>query len=709
MRSPKKILIVNLAGLGDIILSSLSLKAVRQKFSDSKICLLTFRSSESAVINCPYLDKILYVEKNLTLSTIKTLLVLRDYHFDVAINLYNIHSWAGAFKMWLLFLLVGAAQTYGRNTEGRGFFYDVQHKEEYPFKEHDTEVMLKTVEMLTGKADLVKDLELWVPEAQDEIADFFRKNGIQQEDKIICIHPGAVRKSHRWHWRYFADLSDQLAKSGFKIILTGNENEKRLVRRISSKMSQAAIVASGELSLGAFVGLLKKVRLFITNDTAPVHIANCLHIPMVVLSGNSPQAFLPYYGEGTTTLRKDALEKISVGEVVRAAESFLSPAKRLQPVKILHLHTRAIIGGSGANVLLTLKGLPSDQFSAHAAFGIQDRQPVLLDQIKAYAVVHTISHLINKINIFYDLFALFELVVLIKKEKYTIVHTHNSKVGILGRLAAKICRVPVIIHTIHSCEFNYSGIGFIRKRIYILAEKCAIFFTDHLIAISEHLKEEFLKYHIAGAEKISVIYSGIEIEKFRSNGNGQEKRKEFGFDEHDLIIGTVARLEQGKGHEEIIGAVPDVLKQAKNAKFLFVGDGPLRTRLEKMVQDKNLQDCIKFSGLRLDIGEILHMMDIFCFASDYEGMGRAVLEAQAAGKPVVAKAVGGIKNITQNNKTALLSTDQFSFSKALLKLISDPDLRSQMGKEAFKFVDERFAANKMAKDITVIYERFLND
>ena len=154
---------------------------------------------------------------------------------------------------------------------------------------------------------------------------------------------------------------------------------------------------------------------------------------------------------------------------------------------------------------------------------------------------------------------------------------------------------------------------------------------------------------------------------------------------------------------------PRCCRAAKNVKFIFVGDGPLRPHLTELIRSKKLEDHVQLLGLRLDVADILHAIDIFCLASHYEGMGRVILEAQAAGKPVVARAVGGINNITQNNKTAILISQDCDLSSGLSKLISDSHLRAQMGREAFQFVDARFTADKMIRDIGKLYESFLKN
>lgn len=727
MRNRKKILIVNLAGMGDIILSSPAVKNLKEQFPNDDIFFLTFSDNLACVECCPYVTGVFGLDKRLSAQNIKTLFRLRQNRFDQAVNFYNIHTWRGAFKMWLVFSLIAARETFGRNTRGRGFFYRYQLKESGFFERHDSLVMSDVAGLMGAKKE-PHDFELWIKNDGSRLNAYLLENNVLPQDNIICIHPGAARLSHRWPLRQFALVAEYLAKKyQAKIIVTGSPKDHPLAARLQKLTAMPLVNACGRFSLSDLTACLKRCRLLVTNDTGPMHIASLAGTAMVVMSGNSPQAFLPLQTRHTVFLRKElskkpnhfaSLKRISCFEVFEAADLLLKenntmripPQKNSGPVKVLHLHTRAIVGGSSANVLLSIEGLSGDKFTGHFACGKKEAQDVFLNQVTERKIpFHFIGHLQNKIHLIDDLLALFEIIALIRKEKYHIVHTHNSKAGVLGRIAAKICNVGLVVHTIHSCEFNYEGTGFIKRRIFVWAEKLAAFLTDRFIAISEHIKKEFLKHRIAPENRITVIYSGIELERFHTETDRNFKRKELGLSDDDVVVGVVSRLERGKGHDALLRAIPHVLEKNRNAKFLFVGDGPLRYELENFVKNANINGHIILTGLRSDIPEILQSVDVFCSASFYEGMGRAVLEAQAAGRPVVANRSGGIPDIVLDGKTAILAepdNDQ-SLSEALIKLTENKKLRQEMGREAAQFVDGRFSAEKMAGDIGRLYERYL--
>lgn len=376
-------------------------------------------------------------------------------------------------------------------------------------------------------------------------------------------------------------------------------------------------------------------------------------------------------------------------------------------IKVLHIHTRAIIGGSGTNTLLSMAGLPKDRFEAVLACGSEGALPE--EARKKGLRVIIIPHLKNEINPSNDFLALREIISLLKSEDFAIVHTHNSKAGILGRLAARWCRVPVIVHTMHSCVFRYPNLNFFQRSFFYIIEKWTAGFTDKIIAISPTLETIFIESGIAPPEKIATIYSGIGLESFRVATDLVQKKRSLGIAEGELVVGTVSRLAEGKGHKYIIQAIPLIVAQVPHVKFVFVGDGPARFELEDLADQLRVRDKIIFTGERNDVPELLQAFDIFCLVSLYEGMGRVILEAQAAGKPVVATKIGGIPDIVLENKTAFLikPKDSTGLADNLIRLLKDEKLRTEMSQAARGFIDYHFSLQKMVEDIMRVYNELL--
>ncbi|MBN3038759.1 MAG: glycosyltransferase family 4 protein [Candidatus Omnitrophica bacterium] len=377
-------------------------------------------------------------------------------------------------------------------------------------------------------------------------------------------------------------------------------------------------------------------------------------------------------------------------------------------LKVLHIHTRAVIGGSGANTLFTMDGLDKNRFEPILACGPQGG--ALLDEAgKMNLRTEVIPHLANQINFFKDILAFFELKRLIKRERFDIVHTHNSKAGILGRLAARCCRVPIIIHTVHSCVFLYSNLSAFQRKLFYCVEKFAAPFADKYIAISRPLQDEFIKAHIAPAEKFVTIYSGIDLAQFKKGLDVSAKKRDFGIAQDEFVVGTVTRLAPGKGVEVFLRAAARAIADVPNVRFLIVGEGPLKDRLIQLAQELNIsQKCI-FTGLRQDVERITTIFDVSVLASFYEGMGRVVLESQAEGKPVVASKVGGIPDIVNDGQTGILVSpgDDKAFAAAIIKLLKDATLRGQMARAAAEWVGYRFSREKMVADIVELYEQLI--
>jgi glycosyltransferase involved in cell wall biosynthesis len=376
-------------------------------------------------------------------------------------------------------------------------------------------------------------------------------------------------------------------------------------------------------------------------------------------------------------------------------------------IKILHIHTRAVVGGSGTNTLLTMIGLPKDKYQVELACGSGGS---LMQKAKRHNLaLEKVPHLNNRINIFYDLVALFELIFLIMRKDYQIVHTHNSKAGILGRLAANICRVPIIIHTQHSCVYKYGNLNYFQRNFFYFLEKISARFTDKIIYISEALRREFINSGISQEHNSVTIYSGIEIEKFKTKINIEKKKEQLGLKSDDFIVGIVSRLEPGKGNEFIIKSIPKIIPVVPNIKFLFVGEGYLKGKLESLAISEGVKQKVIFLGLRDDVPELLHIFDIVCLASLYEGMGRVLLEAQASGKPVVATKIGGITDIVKENETGILvkPRDIDALAQAIIRLAQNHTLRIQMSEQARRYVDWRFSSARMVEEIIKVYEELI--
>ncbi len=375
--------------------------------------------------------------------------------------------------------------------------------------------------------------------------------------------------------------------------------------------------------------------------------------------------------------------------------------------KVLHVHTLPVISGSGINTVITMNGLNKDKYSV--GFACRPGGPLVDEVLKQGITFHPVKHLLQEVNIFSDLMALWELICLLKHNKYDIIHTHNSKAGFTGRLAAKLAGVPIIVHTIHGFSFHDFEKPQ-RQKLFIFLEKFAAHFADKLITVSEPLKNWGLRLGIGRLAQYITIYDGIEIEKFKADFDLEKKRMEFGIKPGELVVGIVSKLWEGKGLEDILKASQNVVSVVPNVKFMFVGEGHLRKKLENMNQELGLSAYVIFTGFRTDIPQINAIFDLAVLASLFEGLGRVLLEAMVLGKPVIATRVGGIVDVVDDGKNGILIPpgDHVALTTALITLLQDRQLRVKMGEAAKRKIDEKFSAQTMVKRIEDLYDELIS-
>lgn len=403
--------------------------------------------------------------------------------------------------------------------------------------------------------------------------------------------------------------------------------------------------------------------------------------------------------------------------------------------KVLHIITRLDKGGSAQNTLLTVRGLSQitevrRQKSEDRRQRTEDRrqksdyrlQTTESNWIKYKVTLVTgsvsdvdisdinvviIPELGREINPVVDIVCLFKLYKFIKEGRFDIVHTHSSKAGFLGRIAAKLAGVATIFHTPHGHIF-YGYFNSYITQIFILLERFAAKFTDRIISLTDSETWDYIKFRIAPKEKFLTIHSGIKIERFMNTKvNKIEKLKELGIIESPVVI-SVARLVPIKGHKYLIDAASRVVRIIPNVKFLLVGGGHLREKLEKQVQHLSIRESVLFLDEREDVPELLACADIFTICSLNEGMGRAIVEAMAAGLPVVATKVCGIPDVVEDGVTGILvpPKDPVSLSMTILKLLKDRELAKKMGEEGRKRA-RMFGVEEMVSKIENLYEELM--
>lgn len=378
-------------------------------------------------------------------------------------------------------------------------------------------------------------------------------------------------------------------------------------------------------------------------------------------------------------------------------------------IRILHIHTLPVVSGSGINTFLTMRGMDRKIYDVEIACAPGGR---LIDLVKKHHMkVRTFNTLVQPLDPINDLLTLKDLTLFIKKRSYHIVHTHNSKAGFLGRLAAQLSGVPVIIHTVHGFAFHDQE-PIWRQFLFRNLERLASHWCDKIIFISQPLIDWALKEKIVWDEKIVKIYSGIELDQFHPVTRDEKNRvkKKWKIRQKDMVIGVVSKLWEGKGHAVLIEAFKELKKELKDIRLVIVGEGYLYDRLVNLVHRYGLSDSVLFTGFQMDVSEIIATFDVAVLPSFFEGMGRVLLEAMAMEKPVVASRVGGIPDLVEDGVNGFLVSpgDVKDLVNTLKKTISDRKLARKMGKEGRKRMSEQFNADVMVRSIEKVYRECLN-
>ena len=375
-------------------------------------------------------------------------------------------------------------------------------------------------------------------------------------------------------------------------------------------------------------------------------------------------------------------------------------------IKLLHVITHLPIGGAQDNTLYTVELLNKDKYDISLSCNLNGELVSRAKKVK-HLKLYDVPNLLREVSIINDIRAFLYLYKLIKKENFTIIHTHSSKAGFLGRIAAMLNKTPIVIHTIHGFAFHDYMNSF-KKNIFIYLEKLSAKWTHGLVTVSNLNKKKVVDLGIAPIEKLKNIYSGIDLTLFINEKNDQF-RKELNLDSNHLLLGSVGRLSNQKDPITMIEAFSIVSKNFPNAHLTLVGDGELRDEILIKINQLQLNGRVHLTGNKNDPWKIYHSLDLFIMSSIYEGLGRSITEALSCGVPVVCTSVEGVPEIVRDNKTGILvpPKDPDALATGIIKSLNDMDNARKMAEEGRKFVNENFDVKKMVDDIDTLYDTLL--
>jgi glycosyltransferase involved in cell wall biosynthesis len=319
-----------------------------------------------------------------------------------------------------------------------------------------------------------------------------------------------------------------------------------------------------------------------------------------------------------------------------------------------------------------------------------------------------VPELARNISPIADIRALWKLYRLIRRGRYHIVHTHSSKAGVLGRIAAKLAGTPLIVHTLHSLVFHEYQPWIVNRTWWLVKKICAPM-TDHFLSVSSIISQKAVNAGIDKAEKFTTVYSGMELDWFlNSKADGAAVRREFGIPADAPVVGKIARLFPLKGHKELMDAAPEIVRRVPNVRFFLIGDGILYDELRERARTAGILDNFVFAGLiqRERIPEMLAAMDVVVHTSLREGLARVLPQALAMGKPCVSFDIDGAPEVVLDGETGYLvrAYDYQTLADRISSLLADPELRAKMGANGRRHVDPAWRAETMVADTAKVYE-----
>jgi len=389
--------------------------------------------------------------------------------------------------------------------------------------------------------------------------------------------------------------------------------------------------------------------------------------------------------------------------------------------RVLRIINRLNLGGPTYNAAYLTKHM--DEFETLLVSGMHDEteesSEFIVEDLGLKPMY--LPEMYRELNPFRDYKSYFRLRQIIKEFKPDIVHTHAAKAGAVGRLAARHAGVPIIIHTFHGHVFH-SYFSPAKTKMFLAIERYLARYSTKIIALSpKQLSELTDEFNIAPKSKFEIINLGFDLQRFAENQEEKRKffRTEYNIKDEEIAIGIIGRLVPIKNHSLFLQGLKKLSENThKKVRAFIIGDGELRNAIEAEATalgipystDKKNSALLTFTSWIKDVSVCNAGLDIITLTSNNEGTPVSLIEAQAAGKPIVSTRVGGIEDIVEENKSALLcpKQDVNAFANALTLLVNDDNLRAAMSNEGRDYALKQFSYKRLCADMTKLYNSLLN-
>ena len=376
-------------------------------------------------------------------------------------------------------------------------------------------------------------------------------------------------------------------------------------------------------------------------------------------------------------------------------------------IKILHIITRLEFGGPPLSLLDLIARLDRSKFSVSLATGLtSDRERDMIEEARKLDIeIFTVPSLVRDIKIMSDIKALWQIMRIIKRGGYHIVHCHTSKAGFIGPLAARLAGAKIVLYSPHGTILQ-GYFGKIQTVFFILLQRFAACFIDQIICLSRLEISQYLEEKIGSPGKYTFIYNGIDVESTaRRRTDSLTMRKELGIEPDDFVGISVGRLVPVKGYDYLIETIRLLKPNIPNIRLLFVGDGSERKALEKQAEGAGLLNHVKFLGLRRNVPEILSCADVFVLSSLNEGFGLVLVEAMTMRLPIVATSVGGVPEVVEDGKTGILVApeDPQAMGDAVERIYHNRQWGKELGVAGYKRAKNTFDIRKITEQYEQLY------
>jgi glycosyltransferase involved in cell wall biosynthesis len=379
----------------------------------------------------------------------------------------------------------------------------------------------------------------------------------------------------------------------------------------------------------------------------------------------------------------------------------------VQKVKVLHLITR-FVAGSGGNTLVSATDIDHERYETWVA-GMPGGPLWAQAEAAGVRTVH-IRYMREQISPLDDVRACMEIIRLIRRERFSIVHTHSSKAGFIGRVAARITRVPVVVHTFHVLAVR-SGLGRGHRLAYLLLDRSVRRFAHRYVAVAPRLAREAVEQGIAPPGDIVVVPSAVDLDNIPVDAD-PEVRADLSVPDDAPLVGTVGRIVAQKCPLDFVRMCALIHDERPEVRFAMVGDTTLESaglERETRQEAERLGVPVVFTGFRPDAPRIAAAFDVYVVPSLYEGLGRALTEAMASARPVVATAVNGVPDLVEPGVTGLLAApgDPAGLAAAVLWMLDHPGEARQMAAQGRERVRSHFGPSVMCDALDELYSQLL--